>query len=332
MAPLPSYRITPGVAFQYTGVDYAGPFITRLGRSTRKRYICLFTDMKMRAVHLEVAADLTPTAFINCFFRFISRRPGVQFMFSDCGTNFTSAEKELRDSIRDWNKDIDLHLRIKGIRWSFNPPAAPHWGGVWERIVRSVKRILSSICSSTSTPTDDVLNTLVVAAEGIINQRPLTKVSDDPRDFCALSPAQLISPGTPSFSSASILPPCVDANGNELRRHGRHAVNLADNFWRRWISEYLSSLQVRQKWLSPSPNLKVGDLVLLVDEKRHRADYPLALITMTFPGSDGLVRRVRVRTSQREYERDRSKVILLEASDNDKDDDADSGNVDPALA
>ena len=315
MASLPSFRVTPGTPFQYVGVDYLGPFLIRWGRSTRKRWICLFTDMKMRGVHLEVAADLTPTAFINCFFRFISRRPGVEFMFLDCGTNFTAAESQLKDEIKKWNADIDFHMRLKGIKWSFNPPAAPHWGGIWERLVRSTKRILTSICNSTSTPTDDVLNTLVTAAEGIINQRPLTRVSDDSRDLNALSPAQLTSHGTPSYSSASILPPCVDADGAELRRHKRQAETLADTFWLRWSREYLSTLQERQKWLNPSPDLNDGDLVLLVDEKRHCADYPLARITHVFPGSDGLVRRVRVRTSRREYDRDRSRIVLLEASD-----------------
>ena len=256
---------------------------------------------------------MTPSAFINCLFRFISRRPGVKRAYSDCGTNFTAADKELRNEISQWNESVNLELRKKGIVWHFNPPASPHRSGLVERAVQSVKRVLKKIVNDCSGLSDDLLHTFSTAVEGILNQRPLTRASDDARDLQALCPAMLVSPGTPFFNTSSVIPPNKDCDGNLLRRQWRYGRNMVATFWKRWTQEYISGLQERQKWFEPSRNLEVGDLVLLLQDQRSRGEWPLAVVTAAFPGPDGLVRSVRVRTAVREFDRDRSKVVLLEA-------------------
>ena len=297
MGNLPKYRLEPSYAFHTVGVDYAGPFYTKVGRNTRKRYICLFTCVATRAIHLEVANELTSSCFILCLQRFCARRPGVRKMLSDCGTNFVGAERELKKRFAEWNNECALDMRKKAIVWSFNPPAAPHAGGLWERMVRSTKRILKSIVDS-RVPSDQVFITLVVVAEGIINQRPLTRVSNDPNDLRAITPAMIVSPGTPASSSSDVLPPSPFSEASLHRIHDQ-SRDLCDSFWRRWSRDYLSTLQTRQKWFNPQRNFVIGDLVLMTSELHPRDSWPLATVVNTYPDSNGQIRRLRVRTRVR---------------------------------
>ena len=109
MASLPEERLIPGYPFEYTGVDYLGPYLVKVRRSPEKRWICLFTCMKIRAVHLEVAYELSSSAFINCLSCFVARQPGVRHMFSDNGTNFVGVNKELISSLSEWSREIDVN-------------------------------------------------------------------------------------------------------------------------------------------------------------------------------------------------------------------------------
>ena len=234
-------------------------------------------------------------------------------MLSDCGTNFVGAERELKKRFAEWNNECALEMRKKAIVWSFNPPAAPHAGGLWERMVRSTKRILKSIVDS-RVPSDQVFITLVVVAEGIINQRPLTRVSNDPNDLRAITPAMIVSPGTPASSSSDVLPPSPFSEASLHRIHDQ-SRDLCDSFWRRWSRDYLSTLQTRQKWFNPQRNFVIGDLVLMTSELHPRDSWPLATVVNTYPDSNGQIRRLRVRTRDREFERDCNKIVLLEAAD-----------------
>ena len=125
--------------------------------------------------------------------RFINRRRTLEEILSDNGSNFVGAERVLRVLLRDWDQnDVESRLARRGIRWRFNPPEASHQGGVWERLVRSIKRVLYALAGNSSM-TDEAFNTYLIEVERIINGRPLTPVSSDPRDLSALSPNALLT-------------------------------------------------------------------------------------------------------------------------------------------
>ena len=90
----------------------------------------LFTCLTTRAVHLEMAYDMSTDGFINVLRRFMSRRGPILHLYSDNGYNFIGAERLLRESLHDWNQN-QLHTFFlqKDIQWSFNPPSASHMGG-----------------------------------------------------------------------------------------------------------------------------------------------------------------------------------------------------------
>ena len=193
MSHLPYERVTPGEPpFAFVAADYFGPFYIKRGRCIGKRYRVLFTCLTMRAVHIEVAYSLDTSSFINALRRFIARRGSPRVIRSDNGNNLTSGEKELREAIGGWNKSkIGEFLLQKEVRWVFNPPAASHMGGIWERMIRSVLKVLNALLKNQS-PNDEGLSTLMCEVEAILISRPLTKVSDDPNDLQALSPNHVL--------------------------------------------------------------------------------------------------------------------------------------------
>lgn len=245
MAPLPSERLIPDKPpFTYSGVDYFGPLYVKQGRSTVKRYGCLFTCFTTRAIHIEIAHSLDLDSFICALQRFISCRGKPEKIFSDNGMNFHGGNRELRESLEAWNqKYMGTYLAQRGIEWHFNPPTASHMGGVWERMIRSVRSILKTLIKE-QLVSDETLRTVMAEVERIINDRPITTLSDDPTDPEPLTPSRLLL----MRSNSSIPPGIFDHTDRYCKRWWRQAQYLSDLFWKRWIKEYLPMLQERQKW------------------------------------------------------------------------------------
>ena len=195
-------------------------------------------------------------------------------MFSDRGSNFILAERELRDGVRRWNQQ-QLHesLRQKDVKWTFNPPLSPSSGGAWEILVKGVKKILYTLTGE-RTLDDESLCTFLIEVEFILNNRPLTPVSGDPDDLKALTPMSILT-----GSLDCTFPPDVFVGADGYRRSWRTVQLMADIFWKRWTKEYLPMLQLRQKWLQPARNLRVGDVVLMCDANSKRGAWPKALVT-----------------------------------------------------
>jgi hypothetical protein len=262
MSNLPRDRITPDEpSFTNCGVDYFGPFEVKQGRSYVKRYGVIFTCLSSRAVHIEIASSLDTDSYINAMRRFIARRGPVKLMRSDNGSNFTSAEKELKQSIEEWNLSaINSEMQQRNIDWRFNPPAGSHFGGVWERLIKSIRQVLKGILRQ-QILSDEVLSTLMCEVESILNSRPITRNSDNINDLEALTPNHLLL-----LNRKPMLPPGIFVKtDNYVKRRWRQVQYLANLFWSRWTKEYLPLLQERQKWHCAKRNLQVGDIVLVVD-------------------------------------------------------------------
>ena len=309
MAPLPKDRTTAfEPPFTYTGMDLFGPLHVKHGRGTAKRWCCLFTCLNTRCVHLELVNSMDTDAFIMCLRRFMNRRGEVKELRCDNGSNFVGGERELRESMEQWNQNqVQRELIQRGCKWIFQPPTASSMSGVWERLVRSAKTVLKSIIAS-HTVTDVTLTTVLTEVERILNGRALTANSDDPSDLEALTPSHFLL-----HRRVIALPPGVfDKADGILRKQWRQTQYLANLFWSRWIKEYLPTLQVRKKWLSIKQGLKPNDLVLLIDNNAPRGRWHLGRILETYPGPDGLVRTVKVKAKDSVYIRPIQKLCLLE--------------------
>lgn len=180
--------------FSQVGIDYAGPILmrdTKLRKSREyKIYIAVFICMSVKAVHLEVVSDLSTDAFLAALDRFVARRRLPSDIYSDCGTNFIGASKELKKLV---NLPDNQHVlaAAKMCSWHFNPPSAPHFGGLWEVAVRSAKTLLTRTVGSQRLTLEEMC-TVLCRVEAALNSRPLVPLSSDPRDLECLTPGHFI--------------------------------------------------------------------------------------------------------------------------------------------
>jgi len=228
---------------------------------------------------------------IQALQRFTSRRGKMKILRSDNGTNFIHARKYMIEN---------------DIKWYLNTPAASHHGGVWERMIRSARKVLTSVLTNHDECLDDEqLLTATCAAEVIINDRPMTNNPSSPLDLQALTPNHLLllRYGNAHYSN--------DAKDSIYGRRWRIVQQIADSFWKRWAREYLPLLQLSQKPLEQRP-LKQDQLVLLMGDSSARGKWPMGRIVEVIEGRDGLVRSIKVRTARGIYTRPVTKVVALE--------------------
>ncbi|XP_053698951.1 uncharacterized protein LOC128745910 [Sabethes cyaneus] len=272
MASLPSSRLTPFVQpFTSVGVDYFGPIHAKVGRSDAKRWVALFTCLTIRAVHLEVVYSLSTESCILAVRRFVSRRGSPAEFYSDNGTCFTGASNLLQQEILERNRALVTKFTDAHTCWKFIPPATPHMGGVWERLVRSVKVAVGTLLDSPRVPDDETLLTIMCEAEAMINHRPLTS--------------------------------------------WKLAQYLRDEFWRRWIREYLPVINRRCKWFDEVEDIKVGNLVFVVSGA-SRNQWIRGRVLDVIRGRDGRVRQALVQTATGVVKRAAVNLAVLDVREN----------------
>jgi hypothetical protein len=298
MANLPEDRLEEAPPFSFVGLDVFGPWSvisrrTRGGSACSKRWGVLFTCLVSRGIHVELVEELSSASFINCLRRFVALRGPVQQIRSDRGTNFIGATKELNiDAEFVESGPVKNYLTENRITWMFNPPHASHFGGVWERMIGSVRRILDAVLleNKSSDLTHEVLSTLMAEVCAIVNSRPLIPVSTDPEAPAVLSPSLLLTQKHPD----SVFRVPEFGNKDALRSQWKLVQRLADKFWSRWRNEYLNLLQKRVKWQGRGEEFREGDIVLVKEEGSHRNQWPMGIVEEAFNSKDDKVRKVKV--------------------------------------
>ncbi|XP_049329393.1 uncharacterized protein LOC111189354 [Astyanax mexicanus] len=309
MADLPPARLRIlKPAFYSTGVDCFGPYMIKIGRRSEKRWGILFKCLTTRAVHIDILTSIDMDAFLMALRRFIARRGKPFEVLCDQGTNFKGGERELKEAFNALHSDLQAQLAGHQIKFAFNPPGAPHFGGCWEREIRSVKSALQ-VTLGAQAVTEEVLRTLLIEVEGILNSKPLGYTSSDLADPDPVTPNILLM----GRRDAS-LPQVVYQNSEMLgRRRWRHSQLLADHFWKHFIQYYLPSLQARQKWRTEKQDLQLEDTVMIIDPQLPRALWPVGRVTQVFPGADKRIRSADVQVKDRTYTRPVARLVSLPA-------------------
>lgn len=307
MGDLPRERVTPSAAFEYTGVDFGGPFMIKAsGRSgSEKSYIAMFVCFASKAVHIELVGSLSAPACIGAFTRFTYRRGRPKKMYSDNGTNFVGSRNELerlqKTLKRTGSGTLPAAVAKEGVSWVHIPPRAPNFGGLWESAIKSAKYHLKRIVGDKILSREE-LETVLAMVEGIMNSRPLVELSSDDCDFAVLTPAMLVMAKQIEHlplagAKSSDIPPIPTEEKVYAKKRWEHMSVLAAHFWARWVKEYLPTLQVRKKWQTVGPVYKVGELVLLSEDNTKPLHWPLARVLKVFPGNDGVPRVAEVKTA-----------------------------------
>ncbi|KAK6735924.1 hypothetical protein RB195_018905 [Necator americanus] len=326
MPPLPSDRVTISKPFQNVGCDFMGPF---LSNRNERMYICLYACLAIRAIHLEVVESLSTGAFLNSFIRFVSRRGVPLLMRTDCGSNFKLGQKiieKLFESDETTGNSVMNYYASEGIRWIFNPPASPWMGGVWERLVGSVKRSFQESVGRKKLSFEQ-MTTVVTRIEAVINTRPLTKLSATDLSEISLRPIDFLQ-GNFKFSIPNsemsklrndlTFEPELIQTAAQAYEALVSSENIATKFWEKWNTEYLTILrdshrcQLNQKrHVSKIP--QVGEIVLVEQELLPRAQWVYGKIEDLVRSADGMIRSAKILMPSRKIlQRPVNKIYPLE--------------------
>ena len=268
-------------------------------------------SLNVKAVHLEAVSDLTSESFLACLRRFVAHRGKPTLIWSDHGTNFVGANRLLKDLYRflrqqGTEESIMNFCTAQGITWDFIPERAPHFGGLWEAAVKSMKRHLSRIVGSAKL-TFEELFTVLSQIEACLNSRPLVPLPNDDDGVQALTPGHFLI-GRP----LEALPdPASSHQPTSVLKRWHLCQSLVRHLWQQWSYEYLTTLQKLQKWRFPSRNVAVVGVVVVKEDSLLPSHWLLARVTKTHAGSDGLVRVVTLKTSSGTYTRPVHKVAVL---------------------
>jgi hypothetical protein len=266
-------------------VDYFGPIEVTIFRRVVKRWGVIFTCLNCRCVHLEMAYSLDTSSFICCLDRFMNRRGVPATLHGGNGTNFLGAQRQLAECLDNLSQSAIIgHLNRKMTKWYFNPPAAPHFRGVWERMVRAAKEALVADLGKQRL-TDELLITTLTHIENVLNSRA--------------------NPNTP--------PDVFDKDDLTARERWRVVQAISDHIWQRWMREVVPSLTEREKWYQDQPNLEIGDIVIIIDRASPRGTWPTGQVIQVIAGPDKIVRSAVVQSNGNERHRPAHKLFLLES-------------------
>ncbi|XP_067939867.1 uncharacterized protein [Watersipora subatra] len=318
MADLPAERVEPSPPFTNVGIDCFGPFIVKDRRTEVKRWGLLLTCLYSRAVHVEILDDMSSDSFITALRAFISLRGNVHTIYCDQGTNFIGAANELVKGLEssDPNTHLGHYLRANAIEFKFNAPHASHTGGAWERQIRSIRAAMElQLRKHQGRLSSSGLRVAFYEAMAIVNSRPISAQLLNDSEVSVITPNHLLT-----GKSTNITLPPGDFDSTEVygKKMWRKIQQMADEFWFSWKNSYLQNITKRQRWECPQPSLQPGDIVLVMEDNAPRYDWPTGVIIEASPGSDGRVRRVKIKiatavlyTKGTVLERPVQKLILL---------------------
>ncbi|XP_075542076.1 uncharacterized protein LOC142576031 [Dermacentor variabilis] len=243
----------------------------------------------------KLVSDLSATAFLLAFKRFVARRGVCSTVYSDNALTFKRAARDLKAMFRLLQvEELQSYFAGNKIRWKFIVERAAWWGGFWERMVRSVKVALRKLLGRSSLSFEELI-TVLYEVEAVINSRPLTFIYDDAQEPEPLSPAHFLVGRKLTTLPPHLLPDEIPGGGMHLSRRWKYRTAMADSFWRRWRKEYL--LELRSAHMcrpTTSSDLKKGALVLLREDRLKRHMWKTARIKETFKGRDGRVRSCKL--------------------------------------
>jgi hypothetical protein len=289
MAPLPKERLTIGPPFNHTMVDLFGPVLVSgevQRRTSGKAYGVLFTDMVSRAVHIEGVFGYDAPSFLLALRRFVSIRGWPQRIYSDPGSQLVGAEKEVAVAWREMGKENMIKVSTEhGTEWVFGPADSPWYQGAAEALVKTVKRGLRfSLSGKKLTATE--FSTACYEVSNLVNKQPLGLAPAADSDISILTPNCLLL-GRPFAKN-----PGSWESTTSLKGRLQLVASVVADFWVKWKELFVPTLVAQNKWYGKHRDLKVGDVVLMVDSNPLSKQYRLARVHEVFPGLDGRVRRV----------------------------------------
>lgn len=309
---LPPERVNYSSPFTFTGIDYLGHIFVKNTNGTEKRWICLFTCLAVRAVHLEIVKDLSAEEGLLALRRFISTRGVPTMITSDNATQFKLISEILTNT----------YCIENNIKWRFIPQLAPWFGGYYERLVALVKHCLKRTLQK-HLLNDSQINTIIKEIEAILNTRPLTCV--DSEMIHILKPADFLTMGNCITTDMTYKETSLEGTTTkvDLVRGWKRGQKILEEFKEIFLNRYLPSLRERYNNSTKESRItshlepKVGQIVQIKGNTKNREDWKVGKIVSLVEGKDKLCRIAKVRADNKEYTRSISQLYPLEIEEND---------------
>ncbi|XP_053687168.1 uncharacterized protein LOC128736706 [Sabethes cyaneus] len=240
--------------------------------------------------------------------RFVCKWGSLVEIFSDNGTNFVGANSQLHEQMKTINDACCETFTDARTKWSFNPASAPHMGGIWERMVRSVKETIRALDDGRKL-NDEILLTVLSETEDIINARPLTYMSQDPTECEALTPNHILF-GESARTHTELREPVNLAEA--LRSSYKRSQFLSHVAWDHWLKEYFPTVNRRPKWFEEAKQVKVEDLVYVAEGGRR--SWVRGRVEEVITVEDRRVRQAVVQTTTGRLVRPVVKLAVMEVT------------------
>lgn len=319
MPPLPKWRLdSDSRSFHTVGVDYTGEIHVKNDDKIKKVYIVLYTCAVSRGVHLELARDLSTEQFIKTFRKFCAKKSIPNRVVSDNASYFKAASGQITQILT--HPEVINYMSERNIRWDFIAKRAAWFGAFYERLIQIVKRTLQKVLGNALLSFDD-LDVTLAEVEATMNDRPITYVGGTDDAPIAISPSLLMYgrritpfPQLDFDKDEDYNPKLLTLSQETATRSAKRISELINNYWKRYLEEYLPALRDRDKLAADSKDTsaKVGDIVLVHDDTKKRPLWKIARITKLFNGADGFSRVAEIRTAKRTTNRPLAKLYPLE--------------------
>ena len=309
MAPWPKSKVCESPAFTNIGIDYFGPLYVKNGNSFKKNWVCIFTCISVRAIHLELVDDMSTEEFLAALRRFVARRGKPAQIISDNAKQFKLASSTLDIAWHEMlhNPEVQTYSSNQRIKWKFIVELSPWMGGFYERLIGVTKRALKKSIGRISLARSQ-LETVLVEIEAIINTRPLLYVSEDLNEDVIITPMHFLSintkVGLPTMIHQEEIddPEYLINNRNSaqvLLEKWKKGQNHLEQFWKIWKSDYLLSLRERSQRFRQHPRVQsqkqpnIGDIVQ-IKEDGSRGTWKIGRIVEFLQSNDGQERAAKI--------------------------------------
>ena len=300
MAELPAERLSLADPFTFVACDYLGPmyYVNRDKTGRNKAYVCLFSCLSTRAIHLELTRDLTTEGFLTAFNRMVARRGWPQRVYSDNARTFTRADKVIGNALADmdWDKVTSQQPKsgINKLEWTFTAPRAAWWGGVYERMVGLVKERIKKSLGKAHLDYAGLEN-VTINAEAIVNSRPLGVLKDEPDELQPICPGHFLIGRPPAMAPEKAYK--EEAMKNEdILYMAKRKRSQTKRFWIDFQRDYLAELQVRQKWKDVTNfDALIGAVVFIRNDLAPKLEWSRGIVTEVTPGRDSQIRSCEVK-------------------------------------
>ena len=304
MLTWPLKKITQAPPFNFTGLDYIGPIHIKEKEEREKVWICLFTCVVVRAIHLEVVKNMSSESFLLALRRFIARRGKPELIILDNASQFKTASKAVTAIWKGAVNDVEVYNYCSSnqIEWKFITEFSPWEGGFYERLVGMVKSSLRK-CIGRITLSEEQLITFITETEAVLNSRPLVYVNADINSKNAITPGHFIniipSTGIPDVKKSALDEKKLSTKATNLLEIWKKGQQHLNTMWKIWKTDYLTNLRERYQKNLKTPRVQSNykpqkDQIVHIKDNGPRGTWKIGKIVKLNMGRDNEIRSAKI--------------------------------------